>query len=105
MVGGITMASFCMDCEHYKVGGYCSLKHKAVCAIASDCDRLRPPKIRIAPPPAKTKLCSKCRQILPEESFARCSKAKDGRQAYCKECYKKMWHSWRERHPNAKKNG
>lgn len=40
-----------------------------------------------------------------DKIFARCSKARDGRQAYCKECYRKMWHSWRERHPNAKKNG
>lgn len=37
----------------------------------------------------RCKPCCTCRRPLPLSSFARCSKAPDGRQYQCKACHKK----------------
>lgn len=50
---------------------------------------------------SRHKTCSRCKKILPLESFNIDRKTKSGRQSYCKKCRKEMYHE--NKSVNAKK--
>jgi hypothetical protein len=45
------------------------------------------------------KKCSKCRVVKPMEEFHNSSRARDGKQSKCKECFKKINKEFREKNP------
>ena len=86
----------CLDCEHYRKGGYCDKKHKDVGALHEACaDAKRPAEIEAekkeesAQAPALTKICRKCRQELPLTAFSYTTSNKGNkiRRRTCDECY------------------
>jgi integrase/recombinase XerD len=50
-------------------------------------------------PPIKTKRCARCRLPKPLSEFYRFSKAKDGRQSYCKSCRHEYIEDWKRANP------
>ena len=46
--------------------------------------------------PPLEKQCSKCKQVLPAESFSKDKKASDGLQSSCKKCTALYYKQWRE---------
>jgi len=47
----------------------------------------------------KVKHCKKCKSDKPVSAFGKCSRHKDGLQHDCKECNRKYYKEYRERHP------
>lgn len=85
---------FCMDCENYRNGGFCSKKEKSVGALwQKKCFK----QGEVNPPQSTTnqitmnttKQCSVCGRELPLEQFHNNKKMKDGKMAFCKECHSK----------------
>jgi hypothetical protein len=46
----------------------------------------------------KTKICTKCKRELPLEAFGKCTKAKDGLKARCKECRNEIKRDYNRTH-------
>jgi hypothetical protein len=90
------MAKYCMDCPHYREGGYCMIDGKPVSALKEACSLSD--KGEKKPAPAKdTKICPKCRRLLTLDNFAFCRKGSDGRQVYCRECAREAYRRWANR--------
>lgn len=47
----------------------------------------------------ETKICRKCKKVLPYISFYKRQNAKDGKRSHCKECEKKFTKNWMLAHP------
>lgn len=52
-------------------------------------------EILAAVPP--TKMCSKCRRVLPSEDFARTRSNADGLKRVCRGCSAELWQQWQQK--------
>lgn len=84
----------CLNCGHYRKGGYCYKKHKDVGALHEACaDAKSPEEIekeeKSTQPPVFTKKCRKCGQELPLNAFSYTTSNKGNkiRRRTCDECY------------------
>lgn len=82
------MAKYCMDCEHYVLGGICGKTGKITGALKEKCGAEKPVIID------QHKYCGKCKRVLPLDRFAVNKRNADGKQSYCRECARKAYQSW-----------
>lgn len=91
----------CLDCPHYRKGGWCSLKNMTVGALQEACDM----KDKRAEARSRLeKTCPKCGRTLPVEEFALNKKTLDGRQSTCRECSAAAYAAWAEKQKTKKTN-
>lgn len=88
------IVSVCLDCPHYKTGGYCRKKQKTVSALSPACEASKTPDEDLMDDGLKT--CRKCGRVLPKDKFSKNAYAPDGLQPICKDCAAEAFKAWSE---------
>lgn len=83
----------CMDCPHYRKGGFCPKKNRLIGALDAACDLAFKTEDDPAPNP-DYKVCKRCGRELPKTAFSKNARQYDGLQSTCKECARQAWNNW-----------
>ena len=98
----------CIQCWHYRKGGYCEAKRKDVGPLWEACNHYtttetpRQDTMEKTETPT-TKVCKRCGRELPLEAFGKTVRSKDGYQVNCRECQAELVRQgWEKRRAEGK---
>lgn len=83
----------CLDCPHYRKGGFCPKKNQLIGALDPACELAEKTEEELAPNP-DYKVCKRCGRELPKTAFSKNARQYDGLQSTCKECARLAWNNW-----------